>query len=386
MASWQDWAQQVTYDGPWRSAVLRSALALKLLLHSSTGAIAAAPTTSLPERVGGDKNWDYRYMWVRDSSFTLDALISLGLQEEVQAAVSWLIAALERTAPQLRVFYKLDGQVPDEQHELDLPGYRGSRPVRSGNAAADQIQLGTFGDLFDTVWRYVEHGHVIDPHTGRLLADLADRCCDLWRSEDSGIWELPDDQHYTVSKMGCWAALDRAVKLSDAGMVPTGHPHRWVAERAAVRAWVDEHCWSASKRSYTFYAGTDDLDAATLLAGRSGFDRGERLAGTVAAVRDELGAGPYLYRYTGMDKEEGAFLACSFWLADALAVLGRPQEAREVIDGTLGAANDVGLLAEMVDPATGDLLGNFPQGLSHLALVNAADAYARAADHARRRG
>jgi GH15 family glucan-1,4-alpha-glucosidase len=304
-------------------------------------------------------------------------MVHLGMDEEVQAVVNWLLGTIRRTSPHLHVFYALDGSVPEAQQELKAPGYRGSRPVRSGNGAAKQTQLGCFGDLFDTVLRYVRAGHLLDPGTGRMLADLADRCCDLWPTEDSGIWELEDYQHYTISKMGCWVALDRAVRLAEMGEIATGHADRWTREAQAVKAWVDEHCWSEAKRSYTFYAGTDDLDAATLLAGRTGFDRGERLAGTVRAVRAELGRGPLLYRYTGMEKEEGAFLACTFWLVSALVALGEPAEARALMDEAVTLVNDVGLLAEQMDPETGEMLGNVPQALSHLALVNAAAAIAR---------
>jgi GH15 family glucan-1,4-alpha-glucosidase len=379
VARWQEWTAGVRYDGRWAGAVTRSALALKLLLYSPTGAIAAAPTTSLPERLGGDKNWDYRYMWVRDSSFTVDALMELGLHEEVQSAVSFLLSALRRTAPALHVFYTLSGDVPGGQSELDAPGYRDSRPVRAGNGAATQTQLGTFGDLFDTMWHYVRNGHRLDPPTGRLLAELADRCCDIWRRPDAGIWELHQNRQYTFSKMGCWVALDRATKLAAAGAVETGHAQRWRTEADHIRSWVNAHCWSTEKNSYTFYAGSDNLDAATLLAGRTGFDRGERLAGTVAAVRRELADGPLVYRYTGMSTEEGAFLACSFWLVSALVHLGRLEEAAEMMDDATGLANDVGLLSEQMDPATGGMLGNHPQGLSHLALINAATTYTAAA-------
>jgi GH15 family glucan-1,4-alpha-glucosidase len=371
---WRRWAAGVRYRGPWREAVRRSALALKLLQFKPTGAIAAAATTSLPERIGGDKNWDYRYMWVRDASFTVDAFLRLGLHEEVHAALTYLLSCIRATTPGLKIFYTLEGAVPNGERTLAAAGYRDSRPVRSGNAATSQTQLGTFGDLFDSVWRYIQAGHLLDPPTGRLLADLADRCCDLWETEDAGIWELPVDRHYTVSKMGCWVALDRAVRLHACGQIPSTHVSRWQHERDAVRSWVRTHCWSAEKDSYTFYAGSDELDAATLLAGQNGFDRGLRLAGTVAAVRRELARGPLIYRYTGMAEQEGAFLACSFWLVSALAALGRTDEAVAQMTAAVQLANDLGILAEQADPARSALLGNIPQALSHLALVNAAHA------------
>ncbi len=369
---WREWDRSMSYDGLWSAAVRRSGLVLKLLINADSGAVAAAPTTSLPERIGGDKNWDYRFMWVRDSSFAADALIALQLHEEVQGVVEWLLAAVRRTAPDLHVFYTLDGSTPGGEETLDTRGYRDSRPVRSGNGAAGQSQLGGFGDLFDTVSRYVDAGRFLDPMTGRLLAELADRCCDLWMTKDSGIWELGQHQHYTISKIGCWVALDRAVRLAQAGEIATGHADRWAAEAAQIKRWVDEHCWSEAKQSYTFYAGTDELDAATLLAGRTGFERGARLAGTVQAVRAELGRGTLLYRYSGMAEAEGCFLACTFWLVSALTSLGELTDARELMDSAVALTNDVGLLSEQMDPTSESMLGNFPQALSHLALVNAA--------------
>ncbi len=371
---WRRWSDLVAPGDRWPDAVLRSALVLKTLLYEPSGAIAAAATMCLPELIGGDQNWDYRYAWVRDSSFTLDALIGLQLHEEVHHAVSWLLSALKRTAPDLPVFYRLDGTVPtDDESELDLRGYRGSTPVRSGNRAAKQTQLGTFGDLFDTIHRYVAEGHVLDPRTSDVLGSLADRCCDTWTTADSGIWELPDLQHYTISKIGCWTALDRAARMAEAGHLH-GHSsaRRWRREAEEIKAWVDEHCWSKAKGSYSMHAGTDRLDAAVLLAGRTGFERGERLASTVEAVRDELGRGPLVYRYSGQQGHEGCFVACTFWVIDALARLGRVDEAAALMEEALRLVNDVGLLSEEIDGKSGSFLGNLPQGLSHLALISAA--------------
>jgi len=375
--SWRRWSAQVDNEGPWSGAVERSALALKALLAEADGAIAAAATTSLPERVGGPKNWDYRYAWVRDSSFAVDALINLGLHEEVHGAVSWLLGALGRNGPDLCVFYTLGGQVPDAETEADVSGYRHSRPVRIGNSASAQVQLGNYGDFFDTIHRYVGEGHLLDTETAQALAGLADRCCDAWMERDSGIWELHRLEHYTISKIGCWVALDRAVRLARSGQIPDRHIERWASEVQEIRDWVDTHCWCEAKGTYTFYAGTDQLDAAVLLAGRTGFDRGPRLASTVEAVAAELGRGPLLYRYSGMEEEEGAFVACTFWMVDALVITGQVARARRLMDEAITYASDLGLISEQVDPETRALLGNFPQGLSHLALINAAHSLRR---------
>jgi GH15 family glucan-1,4-alpha-glucosidase len=377
--SWEEWTDAMDYRGPWAEEVIRSALVLKTLLYEPGGAIAAAATTSLPERLGGTKNWDYRYSWVRDSSFTVDALINLGLAEEVHASVSWLLDALRCSEPDLHVFYTLGGEVADGQTELDVPGYQRSTPVRAGNSASNQIQLGTYGDFFDTMFRYVQGGHLLDKGSARLLADLADRCCDLWMSKDSGIWELPELEHYTISKIGCWTALDRAGWLAEAHQLPDDRLDRWKHEATEIAAWVGEHCWSDSQDSYTFYAGSEQLDAAVLLAGRTGFDRGPRLSSTIEAVRAGLGieGSPLLYRYSGMEKEEGAFVACTFWMVDALVWSGDEERARSLMDDAVALTNDLGILAEQIDPVTGGFLGNVPQGLSHLALINAAHSLKR---------
>jgi GH15 family glucan-1,4-alpha-glucosidase len=381
---WERWLGMWAYDGPWQEEVARSALALKLLIYAPQGSIAAAPTTSLPEVVGGEKNYDYRYAWVRDSAFTLDALIRLGLPEQVQESFAWLLRAVGATAPDLRPFYDLEGGVPTRCEELShLRGYRDSQPVRYGNAAFSQLQLGSWGDLLETADLYVSRGNALDEDTGTLLADCVDRLAVLWSDEDSGMWELDRHRHYTSSKVGAWMALDRAVRLAEKGHLPDTHVPRWREERDRVRAWIEEHAWSEELGAYRGWAGEKCLDAAALRAVRMGYPERERLGGTVDAIREGLSAAPGLvYRTSEHVGQEGAFVACSFWVAEALARLGRVDEACEAMEQVLPYANDLGLFSEQIDPGSGELLGNFPQGLSHLALVNAAGAIqdARASD------
>lgn len=374
--AWRDWCRTVSYAGPSPDLVVRAALTLKLLTYAPTGALMAAGTTSLPESIGGERNFDYRYGWVRDTSFALEALIKLGLRHEIRGTLAWMLDAIGRHGAEVRPFYGIRGDLPDERREVALRGYRDSRPVAEGNEAVSQSQWGCYGDLLQSVWLAVDQASVIlDPATARLLEDIAGQACDSWSHPDSGIWELGPARHYTISKMACWAALDRMIRLAERGQVAARDIGRWRAEAAAIRAWTDEHCWSSAKRSYTFYAGSDDLDAAVLLAGRTGYLAGAdpRFAQTIDAVRRELADGAAVYRYTGSRKQEGAFLACSFWLVDALARTGRHEQASDVWDGiTALAPNDLGLMSEELDPGTGGLLGNLPQALSHLALISAA--------------
>jgi GH15 family glucan-1,4-alpha-glucosidase len=372
VANWQRWSGTFSWDGPWAPAVERSALVLKQLIYAPTGALAAAATPSLPESLSGGKNWDYRYAWIRDMAYSLTALFRFGVREETHSAMSWLLGTMRRFVDEPQVFYTLSGGFPDEQpRHHDVPGWRGIGPVVSGNAASNQLQLGVFGDIFSIVQLYVDHGNVLDDATGRQLTVIADRACDLWRSRDSGMWELPELRHYTTSKLGCWHALQQAAHLADIGQVP-GSADRWRSEAELIRTWVEENAWSDERGAYLWYPGSDELDASILLHAISGFDRGERMSSTLDALRRELGQGPHLYRYSGAEKEEGMFLACSYWMVSALQLVGRTDEARSLMEELMGTPNDVGLLAEMVEPGTGAFLGNLPQGLSHLALLNAA--------------
>ncbi|MDV8078302.1 glycoside hydrolase family 15 protein [Rhodococcus sp. IEGM 1370] len=379
IANWRVWSDEFSYQGPWSEHVARSALALKLLLHSPSGAIAAAATTSLPENRTGGKNWDYRYAWVRDAAYTIRALQRFGLREEIHAAVAWLLKVIRVNDPLVNVFYTLGGQLPGGTEQPDVPGWRGIGPVVNGNAAADQLQLMIFGDLFSIIRQYVDAGNILDAQTGRLLAAIADEACDSWQRKDAGIWELEDEQHYTSSKLGCWQALDCAVHLAEAGEIP-GIPDRWKAEKERIRLYIETECWSDERQAYLAYPGADGLDASVLLAAEMDFDRGERLSSTIDALVEELGAGPLMYRYSGVSKEEVTFVACAFWRVSALSCVGRDDEAAALMDQLVELSNDVGLYSEMIDASDGSFLGNFPQGLSHLALVNAALTIARSHD------
>jgi GH15 family glucan-1,4-alpha-glucosidase len=373
--AWRKWCRRVPYQGEDRELVLRSALALKLLTYAPTGAMAAAATTSLPERIGGDRNYDYRYAWIRDTSFVLDSLIRLGLTQEVQGTLAWMLSCISATAPVIHPFYGLRGHVLETETELRLRGYRDSGPVRDGNRAVDQPQWGCYGDLLECVWLAVDRaGAHLDPSSADLLDALGNHVCNVWAEPDCGIWELDERRHNTFAKVGCWVALDRLVKLAEPGQVSGRDVDRWQAEQGAIRAWIDRHCWSEARQCYVSHAGSDQLDASLLLLARTGFLDGKdpRFRHTVEAIRAELADGPLLYRFTGAREIEGAFVPCSFWLVDALVRSGRAGQARELWRELVSRVSDLGLLAEEIDPATGAFLGNLPQGLSHLSLINAA--------------
>jgi GH15 family glucan-1,4-alpha-glucosidase len=382
--TWRSWMRERPYDGPWSDMVRRSALALALLVHAPSGALAAAATCSLPEEIGGERNWDYRFCWVRDSAFIVDALLTLGCAPEANAFFWWLMQASQVTRPRLQVLYRLNGGSHAPERVLPLSGYRGSRPVRVGNDAVDQVQLDVYGDVMETAWLYASSGNALDRDIGQRLARTADFVCQAWREPDAGMWEVRSGmRHFTHSKMMCWVALNRAVRLAEAGYLPSRGADRWRAEARAIRRFVERECWSEREATYVRFPATEELDAGVLLGLLFGFHdpRDRRFRSTSDAVLRDLTTGPFVHRYGGDDGlsgVEGAFIACSFWLVEALVRTGRREEAATLMERLLSTANDVGLYSEEIDPSTGAFLGNFPQALTHLALIRSATAFAEA--------
>jgi GH15 family glucan-1,4-alpha-glucosidase len=380
---WRTWAEQLRLDGGDEQPARRSALVLKALTYEPTGAIAAAPTTSLPEVVGGPRNWDYRYAWVRDSSFSSRAFAEIGCEHEADAFRAFIMRSAAGHAEDLQIVYGVGGERRMEPRELDaLGGYRGSRPVRIGNQAAGQRQFDAYGELVNLTWRWHRRGHSPGDDEWRFLVSLIDQAAERCKQPDRGIWEWAGEpDHFVHSKVLCWSALDRGIRLAEECMrrAPT---RRWKRSRDALRTEIERRGFDRKRGTFLQAYDRPELDAALLLLPTVEFVdwRDERMIGTVAAVREELDAGDgLLYRYRrhdGLAGREGTFLCCSFWLAECLAYQGELGEARAVFDAARSTANDLGLFSEECDPASGELLGNFPQGLTHLSHISAAVALA----------
>jgi GH15 family glucan-1,4-alpha-glucosidase len=322
-------------------------------------------------RYGTRSNYDYRYAWVRDAAYTIKAFLRAGALAEATEAFGWLVRTIDRSGSNPKVVYTLRGDAVPDEVVIDVPGYRGSTPVRTGNRARDQIQLSCYGDVLETAALFAENGHVLNREASALLSRLADRCVQRWREKDSGIWELEDLQHYTFSKIGCWLALSKAAQLARDGHIE-GDSQAWQRESELIQAWIDENCWSDAQQAYTFYPGTARLDASLLLAIRFGFEHDGRLEKTRNAIENELARGPLVFRYSGAEEEEGTFVACACWLVEAYAFLGDTDIAKEKLEELLKSlGNNFGILSEQIDAITGEGLGNVPQGLSHLALLHA---------------
>ncbi|MGV9250171.1 glycoside hydrolase family 15 protein [Streptomyces sp. NPDC003697] len=383
VADWQAWASRCRYHGPHRDAVVRSLITLKALTYRPTGGIVAAPTTSLPEELGGVRNWDYRYCWLRDSTLTLGALLTAGYQEEAVAWRDWLLRAVAGDPADLQIMYGVAGERRLPEYELQwLRGHAGSVPVRVGNGAVRQLQLDVYGEVLDSLWLARHSGLPVGEDMWRLQCKLLEYLRTAWREPDEGLWEVRGRRrHFVHSKVMVWVAADRAVRTLEENPELGGDLEGWRALRDEVHRDVCERGYDPERNTFTQSYGSRALDAALLLIPRVGFLPADdpRVLGTIEAVRAELGEGGLVRRYTadatavdGVPGGEGTFLVCSFWLADALHMAGRTKEARELFERLVGLANDVGLLSEEYDPVLGRQLGNFPQAFSHIGLVSTA--------------
>jgi len=381
---WKKWVKLCRGKTPWNDAVVRSLITLKGLTYAPTGGIVAAATASLPEEIGGVRNWDYRYCWLRDATFLLLGLMRLGFVDEARSWREWLLRAIAGSASQMQIMYGVDGERRLEEYEIPwLSGYEKSKPVRVGNAASEQFQLDVFGEVLDAMYQTHLSGIETDDAEWRLLVQLMKFLESNWDKPDNGIWEVRGGrQHFTHSKMMAWLAFDRAVKLVETCNCAAGENlTRWQKIREQIHAEVCERGYNRGKKAFTQFYGTDALDASLLMMPLIGFlpAKDERVRNTIEAIERELLRDGFVFRYRpeeegvdGLPGREGVFLPCSFWLVDCLYLLGRKKDARELFERLLDVRNDLGLLSEEYDPKSKRQLGNFPQAFSHVALVNAA--------------
>jgi len=377
---WKNWISQCSYDGMYKEQVKRSALALKLLAHAPSGAIIAAPTTSLPEQIGGERNWDYRYCWLRDASFTVRALLKLGFEEEAHAYMNWILHATQLTQPKLQIVYSVFGQAKLKEQELSwLNGFRNSKPVRIGNGAHEQYQLDVYGEVLDAFFFYSNLIKEFDRKSRRFMIGLGEVICKLWDKPDNGIWEVRSSPaHHTHSKVMAWVGLDRLVKLCKKYRWKNVEIGKYEKAKTAIEQEIERSGYNKQLQSYTSTFNGSKVDASSLVFSLVGFcdASAPEMISTVKCICEQLSKNNLIYRYRnstdGLQGDEGCFGICNFWLAENFAKSGNLKEAVRIFETVLLHASPCGLFSEEIDPSSHELLGNYPQGFTHIGLINAA--------------